>query len=84
MKTYDIPAWFIYALIVCLFLIIGLFIFGMRDGSDCIGSPMIYGAQKAINDETGPIRCSCRFGNPEYSPFYFNDKEMGIDNDLLP
>ncbi len=84
MKTYNIPIWFLYGLLICIILIIIIFILGLEDGNSCLSNPMIYGAQKAVDDVTGPIRCTCTFGNPEYAPFYFNEKEMGVETDLMP
>lgn len=50
----------------------------MQDGSQCLSNPLVYGAQKAMEEDVGGIQCSCQFLNPLYSNLYFNDEEMSV------
>lgn len=84
MKEITLPAYVFYTLIIGIILISAIFFLAMRDGDSCISNPMIYGAKKAINKDTGSIRCSCSFSSPSYAPFYFDDEKMGIDSLLVP
>ncbi len=83
MKYYNIPGYLLYTLIIAIVLISSIFFFAMRDSNECIGNPLIYGAQKATNDETGSITCSCSFSNPSYSPFYFDENDMSVMNNFI-
>ncbi len=60
-------------------LLVGLFlVLGFKDGQRCIGNPFIYGANKITNRDTGNLYCSCSFGNPNYTPFYFDNNSIGV------
>lgn len=76
--------WFIFnamwVIILALFLIS---FFGIKDANECLSNPLIYGAQKATNIETGGMFCRCTFSNPAYAPLYFDDANMSINPDDL-
>ncbi len=84
MKTVIVSKYLFYGLIVGIILVSTIFVLAMKDGNSCISNPMIYGAKKAITDDSGPIMCSCSFLSPTYAPFYFDDKEIGIKSPLAP
>ncbi len=64
--------------ILCfLFLIIGLSLaLGLKDSKECLGNPLIYGANKISTPETGDLFCTCSFSSPDYAPFYFNEEKV--------
>tara|TARA_R100001530_G_scaffold100349_1_gene69744 strand:- start:183 stop:437 length:255 start_codon:yes stop_codon:yes gene_type:complete len=84
MKSITLPSYVVYALLIGIILISVIFFFAMRDGNSCLSNPMVYGARKATNAETGDIRCSCRFSDPSYAPFYFDTDKITIGNSLSP
>lgn len=84
MSSITIPKYLFYSLMIGILLISAIFFFAMKDGNSCISNPMIYGAKKATNDDTGSLQCSCSFSNLKYAPFYFNEKEMGSGSLLAP
>lgn len=79
MKSIKINPFILHAMwiiILCLFLIS---FFGIKDANQCLNNPLIYGAKKATNDETGQMFCKCSFANPSYAPLYFDDANMSIN-----
>ena len=66
--------------IMCLlFLLMGFFLFlGFKEAQECVGNPFIYGANKITNEDSGNLYCSCSFGSPRYSPFYFDNEYLEV------
>ena len=79
MNTTTLPSYVLYTLVIGLIIIVGIFYLAMQDGNQCLDSPLIYGADKATTPETGGVRCSCSFVNPDYAPLYFSKDGMSID-----
>ena len=84
MKQLTLPTYVFYVLVIGVIVISSLFFFAMKDGGRCLGNPMVYGANKAVNEATGPIQCSCSFQSPSYAPFYFDTKGMSTVSPLAP
>lgn len=83
MKKYTIPSYLLYTFIVVIVALIGIAFFSIQDGNKCFGNPLVYGAQKATNPDTGRISCSCSFSNPSYSPFFFNEYNMSVQRGIM-
>lgn len=79
MKQITLPSYLVYTFIIGLLLIVTIFVFGMKDGNQCLSSPLVYGAQKASTPETGGAFCTCSFRDPDYAPLYFDKDGMSID-----
>lgn len=74
---------YIIYIMIFLFLIIGIsLIFGFKDANQCLNNPLIYGANKLENQDTGSLTCICNFNSPEYASFYFNSEDVGILNEI--
>lgn len=78
MKQITIPLYLLYGLLVAILLISAIFFFGMKDGNQCIGNPLLYGAEKASGPVSGDLTCSCGFSNPSYARFYFDKDNMSV------
>jgi len=82
MKQITLPSYMVYALVIGLLLIVVIFVFGMKDGNQCLSNPLVYGADKATSDDTGKVTCSCNFQNPKYQTLYFDEEEMSLISPL--
>ncbi len=83
MKYYTIPSYLLYGLVIGIILISGIFFFAMQDANKCLGNPLVYGAKKAVSDESGPVICSCTFQSTSYVPFYFDENGMSVGRYLI-
>lgn len=83
MKQITLPAYLIYGLFLALIVIVGIFFFAMKDGNACLSNPLIYGVEKATDENTGRVTCSCDFANPDYVTLYFDVDGMRAKNPLF-
>lgn len=83
MKQIKINSFVFHAMWVIILALFLISFFGIKDANECLSSPLIYGAKKATNPETGQMFCQCTFSNPAYAPLYFDDANMSINPDDL-
>ncbi len=68
--------------IICL-IILGFLIFKlMRENSECVGNPFIYGAQKTA-EQGLEVTCSCIPLDPKYAGFNFDKNSLVIQQNFL-
>jgi hypothetical protein len=68
-------------LAVALVVVIMIFVFGLRDGNQCLENPFVYGAEELSEEPQGDLLCSCGFFNPGYESFFFDKDGLfeGLD-----
>ena len=59
-------------LAITLIITIMIFVFGLKDGNQCLKNPFVYGAEKLSKEPQGDLLCSCGFFNPGYETFFFD------------
>ncbi len=83
MKPISINPFVLHSMWIIILALFLISFFGIKDANECLSNPLIYGAQKATNVETGQMFCSCTFSNPAYATLYFDDTKMSINHDDL-
>jgi hypothetical protein len=79
----HIPFKLILGILIVLCLAGFLFIMiGNNEGQKCLKNPLLYGANKMTNEDTGNLLCTCSLENPRYAQFYFNNEEVNVLEDL--
>ncbi len=68
----------IYVLLACLFLVLVIFVFALKDGNECVANPLQYGAERGSQSEGGDLFCTCYFENPSYYPLIFNKDNISV------
>lgn len=83
----DTKTWRFIAIVnmIGIFLIIIIFVLGMRDGNSCLTNPFIYGADKITTQGplgTEGVSCQCTFKNPSFNSFSFNEDNVSLHSKI--
>jgi len=76
-----------YWIIVFIILIIALFITAIgafKEGTKCVGNPLVYGVDKAIKASNSDVVCQCHFTDPKYNSIIVTKNGIRQDTILQP
>lgn len=64
------------AIITLCIAIIAIAILFVSKGALCLSNPLVFGAKDLSYKANTSLSCDCKFSDPSFKAFYFNEKEL--------